>query len=146
MTNYDEYQKYMRYKYDSHAFKFLLFLVFINFAMGTYTDFQWAETSGLEHLILSFIAVIYSVIMYIYHGAYFNKKQNGKLYAGLFFAIGLLSLITGFSPYSPIIVDGKITSNIIMPLNGAMFVLISVAYLLKIFVEKRNDVKEEEEN
>ena len=144
MTNYDEYQKYMRYKYDSHAFKLLLFLVLINIVVGIQTDSQWAETSGLEYLILSFIAVIFSAIMNIYHGAYFNKKQNGKLYAWLFFVIGLLSLMIGFSPYSPILVDGKLTLNIFIPLYGAMFVLMSVAYFLRWFVEKRKDEREEE--
>ncbi|MCC5890887.1 MAG: hypothetical protein JJU01_09965 [Alkalibacterium sp.] len=145
MNQYDEYQKHMRYKYDSYAFMLLLLLVFANFTLTSFNDFQWADPVGLEYLMLCFVAVTYSVLMYVYHGAYFSKRQNGKLYAGLFFVIGLVNLYTGFSPYSPNIVDGKLTFNIVMPFAGALFMLISLAYMLRLFVDKRRELKEESE-
>ncbi|EXJ24325.1 hypothetical protein ADIAL_0064 [Alkalibacterium sp. AK22] len=140
MNQYDEYQKHMRYKYDSYAFMLLLVLVFANFALTFFTDFQWADPVGLEYLMLCFIAVAYSVLMYVYRGAYFTKRQNGKLYAGLFFSVGLLNLYTSFSPSSPAIIDdGKLTFNVVMPFAGLLFILISLSYVVKLLSEKRKD-------
>lgn len=145
MNQYDEYQKQMRYKYDSHAFMILIVLVFANFMFTYFNDFHWADPIGLEYLVLCFVAVTYSVLMYIYRGAYFTKRQNGKLYAGLFFVIGLLNIYTSFSPYSPAVVaDGKLTFNVIMPFSGMLFMLISLAYVAKLLSEKRKENSEDD--
>ncbi|GAB2318901.1 hypothetical protein IRB23SM22_11590 [Alkalibacterium sp. s-m-22] len=84
MGNFDEYQKLLRYKYGSQAFMILISLQFINFGLGLFTDFQWGETRETEYILLIFIPILYSLVMYIYHGAYFLKHQNGKLYSILF--------------------------------------------------------------
>ncbi|GAB2499829.1 hypothetical protein GCM10008929_20500 [Alkalibacterium psychrotolerans] len=144
MNQYDEYQKQMRYKYDSHAFMLLIVLVFANFMFTYFNDFHWADPIGLEYLVLCFVAVTYSVLMYIYRGAYFTKRQNGKLYAGLFFGTGLLNLYTGLSSNFPIFVDGKLTFDIIMPISGLIFILISLAYVAKLLSEKRKENSEDD--
>lgn len=136
MINYDEYQKFMRYKHGHHAFILVLILVLINFWFTLFRDLQWAETKELETILLIFVAVIYSVVMNIYHGAYFNRKQSPQLYALLFFGLGLLNLYLAFSPYRPLIVDGQVTMNIIMVVNGVFFILIPAVYMTRVLVDK----------
>lgn len=142
MTNYDEYQKFIRYKYGHHAFLLVLVLVLINFWFSLFRDLQWAETKELEIILLIFVAVIYSVLMNIYHGAYFTRKQSPQLYSLLFFGSGLLNLYLALSPYRPLIVDGQITMNSIMVVNGIFLILIPAAYMTKVLVDIRREKDE----
>lgn len=144
MGNFDEYQKLLRYKYGSHAFMILISLQFINFGLGLFTDFQWGETREAEYILLIFIPILYSLIMYIYHGAYFLKNQNGKLYSILFFIIGILLISQGFSPYADIVSDGLVTLNAIGPVSGLIWISISLSYVVRNLVEKRKEADEED--
>ncbi|OJF90777.1 hypothetical protein [Alkalibacterium sp. 20] len=142
MTNYDEYQKFMRYKYGYHSFAIILILTVLNFNLDLIFNLQWAETKSLEFMLLIFLAIGYSIVMNIYKGAYFSKKQNPKIYAVIFFFLGLANIYLSFSPYSPLISDGLVTSNSMMLVSGLLWISIPVAYLTRIIVEKKRDEKD----
>lgn len=94
----------MRYKYGYQAFSIVLVLTLLNFFMSLFYDFQWGETGELETMVIVLIAAMYSLIMYIYKGAYFTKKQNPQLNAVIFFILGLLNIskffVSLFTDYS----------------------------------------------
>lgn len=142
MTNYDEYQKFIRYKYGHHSFLLVLILVFINSWLSLFRDIQWAETKELETMLLIFIAVIYSIVMNTYHGAYFNRKQSPKIYAFIFFILGIVNIYLALSPYTPLIVDRKVTLHSLTGVSAILWLSIPAAYLMRRFV----DIKREKED
>lgn len=146
MTGYDEYQKLMRYKYGYHSFMIILVLSIINFNLTVFMELQWAESKSLEFMLLIFLAIGYSIVMNIYKGAYFAKHQNSKMYAFIFFLLGIANIYLSSSPYSPLITDGLVTLNSIMLISGMLWISIPVAYLTRIFVEKRRASKESDED
>ncbi|WP_423190216.1 hypothetical protein ACO1PF_04930 [Alkalibacterium sp. f15] len=143
MNQFDEYQKFMRYKYGYHSFFIIVALSIINFNLELFYDIQWAETKSLEFILFIFLAVGYSIVMNVYKGAYFTKKQNSNVYAFIFLFIGLANFYLSTSPYSPLMIDGLLTSNNIMLVNGLIWTSIPSAYFTRILVEKR---REREEN
>lgn len=146
MTGYDEYQKLMRYKYGYHSFMIILVLSIINFNLTVFMELQWAESKSLEFMLLIFLAIGYSIVMNIYKGAYFAKHQNSKMYTVFFFLLGIANIYLSSSPYSPLITDGLVTLNSIMLISGMLWISIPVAYLTRIFVEKRRASKESDED
>ena len=78
MTNFDEYQKLLRYKHGHHAFLITMFLMFTNFIIDLSSDFQWAETKELETIIFMFIGIIYSVALNTYHGLILTKNKTQR--------------------------------------------------------------------
>ncbi|MCC5894385.1 MAG: hypothetical protein JJU16_02910 [Alkalibacterium sp.] len=145
MKKYDEYQKFMRYKYGSHSFHILWFLIFANYTFGTIYNIQWAETKELEYILLAYIAIFYTLIMYVYHGAYYKKNQLSilnTLFAGIF---GFFYLFWSLSVHLDFISDGRITFNITLPFLGVMWLSTSVAYLIRHLAEKRKDVRDNNE-
>lgn len=145
MDQFDEYQKFMRYKYGYHSFFIIVALSLINFNLELFYDIQWAETKSLEFILFVFLAVGYSIVMNVYKGAYFTKKQNSNLYAFIFLFIGLANFYLSTSPYSPLMIDGLITSNSIKLVNGLIWTSLSVAYFTRHLVDKRRDSKDIDE-
>lgn len=139
MNQFDEYQKLMRYKYGYHSFFIIVALSIINFNLELFYDIQWAETKSLEYILFIFLAIGYSIVMNVYKGAYFTKKQNSHLYAFIFLFIGLANFYLSTSSYSPLIIDGLLTSNIIKLVNGLIWTSIPVAYFTRLLVEKRRN-------
>ncbi|MDZ7836363.1 MAG: hypothetical protein U5K84_14515 [Alkalibacterium sp.] len=140
MKNFDEYQKFMRYKYGYQAFGIVLVLTLINYFMSLFMSLL-GETRELETMVIVLIAIMYSLIMYIYKGAYFTKKQNHKLYAVIFFLIGVLNIFNSLSPYTPLIADGKITSNFLILIAGILWLSIPATYVTRMVVEKKRASK-----
>ena len=136
MTNFDEYQKLLRYKHGHHAFLITMFLMFTNFIIDLSSDFQWAETKELESIIFMFVGIIYSVALNTYHGAYFDKKQNPKKYALIFFLLGIMNLYLTFSSSHSLLVDGRVSKNTIMAFSAVLWLSIPAAYILRKLVEK----------
>lgn len=95
MKYYDEYQKFMRYKYGHHAFAIVLTLTILNMIISSAYDIQWAQTKEIESIVIIVLAVFYAIIMSIYRGAYFAKWENP-----IFYSIIFLSKIADSSPTS----------------------------------------------
>ncbi|WP_368645392.1 hypothetical protein AB4027_11125 [Alkalibacterium putridalgicola] len=139
MDNFDEYQKLMRYKYGYHSFFIIVALSIINFNLELFYDIQWAETKSLEFMLFIFLAAGYSIVMNVYKGAYFTKKQNSNMYAVIFLFIGIANFYLSISPYSPLIIDGLLTSNIIKLVNGLIWTSLPVAYFTRQLVDKKRN-------
>ena len=58
MKQYDEYQKFMRYKYGYYSFMTLILLIVSNYILGLIFEVQWAQTKELETIIITFITVL----------------------------------------------------------------------------------------
>ncbi|WP_208559198.1 hypothetical protein [Marinilactibacillus kalidii] len=137
MKNYDEYQKFLRYKYGSESFIIVLFLTFINFSVHLFSDRKWAENQSLEMMLLVFIAIIYSAVRMIYSGAYFKKKQNGPFIAITFALIGFCNLYLVFTSNFPIIENNILTYDVMKLVSSIFFLSLSLAYFVRTLVEKR---------
>lgn len=144
MTNYDEYQKFIRYKYGHHGFIAVLALVLMNYFFSLFYDFQWAESKELEIIVLITLVVIITAILNVYHGAYFTKKQSPILYVVLFVFTGLMNLYLSFSAYSPLIEEGLVTSNIVTVLSAILFLSLPLAYYARRVVDKRREDKDDD--
>ncbi|MCC5890890.1 MAG: hypothetical protein JJU01_09980, partial [Alkalibacterium sp.] len=119
-----------------------LVLGMINFSLHLFYDFQWAQTQGLEFLLLLFLAVTYSLVMNIYKGSYFHKKQKASRYALLALFIGLSHTYLSLSPHSPLLINGLLTANSIMLVSGLIWLSTFAAYFTRVLVEKRRDREE----
>ncbi|WP_423190218.1 hypothetical protein ACO1PF_04940 [Alkalibacterium sp. f15] len=139
MNQFDEYQKMMRYKYGYHSFFIIAVLSIVNFNLEVFFDIQWAETKSLEFILFIFLAVGYSIVMNVYKGAHFTKKQNSNVYAFFFLFTGLATIYLSASPYSPLMIDGLLTSNSIMLVSGLIWTSIPVAYFTRLLVDKRRN-------
>lgn len=139
MKNYDEYQKFMRYKYSSHSFSIFTTLWIVNYFFSFILDIQWAESQHLETLLLIFIAVAYFLFMNTYRGSYFTKSQSPIFYSVLFFVLSILNIRLSFSPYTSLIINGQVTSNVINLAAGAIWLTIPIAYIARIIVEKKRN-------
>ena len=65
MKKYDEYQKFMRYKYGYYSFNSLIFLVVFNYLIGLFFNFHWAITKELEIIILLIMIALFFINMMI---------------------------------------------------------------------------------
>lgn len=69
MKQYDEYQKFMRYKYGYYSFMTLILLIVSNYILGLIFEVQWAQTKELETIIITFITVLFFINISVYHNA-----------------------------------------------------------------------------
>lgn len=137
MDPFDEYQRSLRHKYGYHSFLIIFVLGIINFNLHLFFDFQWGETQSLEFVLLLFFGVAYSIVMNIYNGAYFPKKQKALRLTLLFGFAGISNIYLSFSPHSPLIINGLLTTNSFMLVSGLVWLSIPSAYLTRILMEKK---------
>lgn len=140
MTHFDEYQRFLRYKYGFHSFLIVVVLSAFNFSMSSIWSIQWAETKEAEYLFLLSIAVFYSFIMSIYKGAYFHKNETPALTIPLFLLSSFLYLDTSLS--SPLLSDGKLTMRGLYLLFAIMWFSGAILYVVKALIDKRRDKKD----
>lgn len=69
IKQYDEYQKFMRYKYGYYSFMTLILLIVSNYILGLIFEVQWAQTKELETIIITFITVLFFINISVYHNA-----------------------------------------------------------------------------
>lgn len=143
MNQFDEYQKSLRHKYGYHSFMIILVLAITNFSLHLFYDFQWGETQSLEFILLLFLAIAYSIFMNVYKGAYFPKNEKAVRLTLLLCFGGIFNIYLSFSPHSPLIVNGLLTTNSVILVSGLIWLSIPSAYFTRILVEKR---REREEN
>lgn len=137
MTHFDEYQRFLRYKYGFHSFLIVVVLSAFNFSMSSIWSIQWAETKEAEYLFLLSIAVFYSFIMSIYKGAYFHKNETPAFTIPLFLLSSFLYLDTSLS--SPLLSDGKLTMRGLYLLFAIMWFSGAILYVVKALIDKRRD-------
>ena len=145
MDQFDEYQKLMRYKYGYQSFFVTIVLSIVNFNLDLFFDIQWAETKSLEFMLIIFISIGYSIVMNVYKGAYFAKHQNPVRFTAVFFILGIANIIISSSPHSPLISDGLITLNSVVVVYGLIWTAVPLAYLTRMLVDKRRELKDSEE-
>lgn len=119
--------------------------MFINYTLSTFLDLQWAETKELEYILLVYPAFFYSTITHIYHGAYYKKHQMSTLNTFFLALSGLFITLISLSETEPLILDGQVTSDIIFPLLGLLWLTSSVTYLVKRILDKRRAAEESDD-
>ncbi|AEB28888.1 hypothetical protein CAR_c01370 [Carnobacterium sp. 17-4] len=145
MKKYDEYQKFMRYKYGYYSFNSLIALIVFNYLIGLFFNFHWATTKELEIIIIIIMIALFFINACVYKNAYFYKHDDKKSYSWLFFIIGVISLYTNFQTFliSPekIILNGKVGSGVIPLFSGLIFLSISVTYFIRNRIDKNRKQK-----
>lgn len=139
MKSYDEYQKSVRYKYESHAFTLVMALTMLNFFVGFVLGIQWALVKEMEAVVIIFIALMYSVVMNVYHGAYFTKWQNPLRNSVVFFILGIIVIGISLASDTPLLVDSQLSTSALYFLFGIMFLSVPCSYIAKVKVEKERD-------
>ena len=142
MTHFDEYQRFLRYKYGFYSFNILLGLFALNLFLGMVMEIQCGETRELEYILLVFSAVSFFIIVNTFKGSFFQKKENPNVLAFIFFFMGLAQIYLSLSPNSPIIVDNQVTTNSFILLGGVTWLSLAIAYLVRVFIDQKRDKKE----
>ncbi len=127
-ANYDEYQKSIMYKCGSHAFIFLMVLVFVNALVKTIIGQQWAMPI-IEGVSLIYLALVYYLTSIFIKGAYTPYKNADTLLKG---GIALLLVTSSqfaliFSAYSQRGVAGFFKNGV---LHDFSLIVISVFFML----------------
>lgn len=139
MKSYDEYQKQIRYKYESRAFIIVIVLTMLNFYLGLVLGIQWAVTKESEAVFIIFIALTYSVVMNVFNGAHFTKWQNPSRNSLFFFLLGILIIIFSLASDTPLLVDRQLSTSALTFFFGISFISIPCSYIVKVQVEKERD-------
>ncbi len=146
MKQYDEYQKFMRYKYGYYSFMTLILLIVSNYILGLIFEVQWAQTKELETIIITFITVLFFINISVYHNAYFRKNEDkkgsiiGLLFLGIF-NIFVAHQSLGVYP-EDFILNGKIGEGLIQFFSGLMFLSIPITYFIRDKIDKKRSAKE----
>lgn len=139
MREYDEYQKFLRYKYGYHSFVILFSLLAINH----FVDYQWAYSKENEIQILVWVTSIYFVVRLTFSGAYFGKRDN-PLLANLFVSVpGLLYLSDYLTGHSVLFENGRLAAGSIWFFIALFWLSIPLTYAIRTVVDKLRERKED---
>ncbi|WP_028274690.1 DUF6773 family protein [Atopococcus tabaci] len=142
MREYDEYQKFIRYKNGTQAFLLLSILLFLNSLLNS-LNVQWGETYSIETLFLLEISIGYYVLKNTYQGAFFDKYENPKRQSLYSFLWGLIYLYLVHSPSFAIFIDGKISQDFLHLFVGIICLAIPMVFLIRTMVDKSREKKRE---
>lgn len=144
MQNYDERQKFLRYKYGYEAFFLLLALTAINSFICT-VIYEWAEQNVSAFAVI-FISAFYFGLRTVLSGAYAGNEEAEKRTARilpltvvivlLMCAAMLPDIIRGVDP---LIVDGKVTSAVYPVIVPPFVIPIVVAFFVKRSRDRKRD-------
>jgi len=146
IKQYDEYQKFMRYKYGYYSFMTLILLIVSNYILGLIFEVQWAQTKELETIIITFITVLFFINISVYHNAYFRKNEDKKgSIIGLLF-LGIFNIFVAYQSLGvypeDFILNGKIGEGLIQFFSGLMFLSIPITYFIRDKIDKKRSAKE----
>ena len=136
MTDFNEYQKKIRYKHGYYSFIIVLILWGINYFLGI-SGFHWGQTKEIEIILILFGAVFYFVVMNTYQGAFFKKKYNSKFLNHAFFILGILFLANFVFYEEELIVEGKITAISYYFAIGLILITIPIISILRLVIHKQ---------
>lgn len=126
-NEYDESQRLTRNKYGHQAFVLTIILFFIHLLLG----FQWGETTDIETILLLLITSTYFIVMNVYHGAHYSKKDNLKWGNILFLFLGGLNVSRAFTEYNGFINNGKVSQGAVTLAIGIVFLSIPITCFFK---------------
>ncbi|WP_301426262.1 hypothetical protein [Carnobacterium sp.] len=146
MKQYDEYQKFMRYKYGYYSFMTLILLIVSNYILGLIFEVQWAQTKELETIIITFITVLFFINISVYHNAYFRKNEDKKGSIIVLLFLGIFNIFVAYQSLGvypeDFILNGKIGEGLIQFFSGLMFLSIPITYFIRDKIDKKRSAKE----
>ncbi len=132
-AKFDEYQKYIQYKYVYHAFFLLQFLVLVSALVSSF--YTWAEPLVMG-AIIALIPAIYVETMITLNGAStpFNQEKMTKETNGLKFIVASLWLWGSYREYKDfgmewIIKDGVLQNSFLQLLLALFFIYSGLLYI-----------------
>lgn len=130
--DYDDKQRFYRYKHGHHAFVLTIVLLFVNGLL----DLQWGETVHIETMLLLLTAFLYFTVMNVYYGAHFRKNDK-PLWSNIsFFILALFYIGQVLSRDDEMISNGKVSFKAVTLAIGICFLSIPLMYSIRIMVEK----------
>lgn len=138
MREYDEYQKFIRYKNGAQAFWFLAILLFLNSFLNR-INVQWGENYSIETLFLLEISIGYYVLKNTYQGAFFDKYENPKKQSLYSFLWGLIYLYLTYSPSFTVFINGKISQDFLHLFVGIICLAIPMVFFIRTMVDKSRE-------
>lgn len=141
MNNYDEYQRFIRYRNGYHSFFLLAILLLVNFFVTHTKDFQWAEDGSVELLFILLIPGTFMNIANTWQVAYFNRKEKPWRSNSILLAMSVfymwLALSTGSMQQKGLLSDGKITFVAAQLMLGLTWISIPATYYVRKLWDKR---------
>lgn len=143
MKNFDEYQRFKRYRNGHHTFFFTIFLLVVNIFIELITGTGWGEPRSVEVLVILSISVIFFNITNTFQGAYFRKTEKplwsnlGILVAALFYLM-IYFAAPSFGGQG-LIEEGNITIRAVHLLVFLNAISIPITYFISLLIERRKD-------
>jgi len=130
MKDYDEFQRFWRYKYGHNALFILIGMLALNVSFFI-EDFNWAASPEIELWILLFISIIYFSVMTNFRGANEHTIEKNKMMHFTLIALSFVMFYIVYIGYQEgptyLMKNGKLESGFIHLLLGISFLSDSVA-------------------
>lgn len=135
MNNYDEYQRFMRYRSSYYSFFLITLLLLVNYFVTEVKGFQWAEDGSVELLFIILIPVTFMNIANTWQGAHFNRKEKPWRSNIIVLALGMLYVLLALSSESMqdkgLLYDGKLTFVAAQSMLGLTWIAIPATYFVR---------------
>ncbi|WP_028274689.1 hypothetical protein [Atopococcus tabaci] len=139
ISEFDEYQKFLRYKYGYHSFGILFALLAVNH----FVDYPWAQSTEEETMILASVVANYFVVRLVFGGAYYGKRENPVLASLVAFVPGLLHLSAYLTGQSVLFENGRLADNAFVFFSALFWMSIPITYVVRAVVDKIRERKED---
>lgn len=139
MNGFDEYQRLLRYKYGYHSFGILFTLLAVNH----FVDYQWAQSTEEETMILAGVVANYFMVRLVFGGAYYGKRENPIFASLVAFVPGLLHLSAYLTGNSVLFENGRLADNAFVFFSALFWLSIPVTYAVRAVVDKLRERKED---
>ena len=132
-TQYDEYQRLMRYKNGYYAFYLINILLFINQLITYIGEIKWAQDSFIEYLVIIMIPIMFMNIRNTWQGSHFDRKEKPSVVIVLNLLLGLTYFWLALNRKQPLIEDGLVTLQVSQLLLGLVWISTPITYFIKYF-------------
>ncbi|WP_423190217.1 hypothetical protein ACO1PF_04935 [Alkalibacterium sp. f15] len=129
------------YKAGYHSYVILTAVLMGNIILNLLFDFQWAETTEIEYLMILLASMSVTMITGIYNQALHQINPLYRFYAYGWSLFGLYFVYQAFIYESHFVVNGLVTISAAILLFGLMFILSSLAYFVRLLVDKKSETQ-----
>lgn len=140
-TQYDEYQRLMRYKNGYYAFHLLNILLFLNMFVTNIMEVQWAQDQWVEFSFIIAIPIMFMNIRNTWQGSYLNRNEKPSIANTISLIMGLAYFWLATRGNYTLMQDGLLTLQAPQILFGLVWISTPLTYYGKYFVDKFSNEK-----
>lgn len=135
-TQYDEYQRLMRYKNGYYAFHLMVILMIVNMAIVAAFDQPWAEDSLVEFSFILAIPLMFMNIRNTWQGSQIDRREKPFITYAIYLLLGLSSFWIVSRNDIHLIQDGLVSIQAPQLLFGLVWFSTPFTYLVRYLFDR----------